>query len=168
MLLATFLPHMIKCTLNFIQACNAMYNRPRYHLHWFHDSLFLPNRRQIKDNRTKVSSAAKSERSLLHDWLRAAAELQLACSDQWPQPGPGNIKPEPEPEGGWRGQPPARAIRSQLRSHGNSQERGPRGSWHPHLMSWRMPSLHPECIVRENNTCQRVMQQTRTKNAEIF
>ena len=98
--------------------------------------------RQITDtdNRTKVSSAAKSERNLLHDWLRAAAVLQ-SCSDQWPQPSPGNIKPEPEPGGGWRGQPPARAIRSQLRSLGNSQERGHRGSWHPHPMSWRMPSL---------------------------
>ena len=30
--------------------------------------------------------------------------LQLACSDQWPQPGPGKIKPEPEPEVGWRGE----------------------------------------------------------------
>ena len=48
-----------------------------------------------------------------------------------------------------RGQPPARAIRSQLRSHGNSQERGHRGSWHPHLMSWRTVFDHPECIVRE-------------------
>lgn len=46
----------------------------------------------------------------------AAAVLQLACSDQWPQPGPGNFSNQSrsqEPEGGWRGQPPARAIRSQ-------------------------------------------------------
>ena len=51
-----------------------------------------------------------------------------------------------------RGQPPDRAIRSQLRSLGNSQERGHRGSWHPHLMSWRTVFDHPECFVRERTT----------------
>ena len=109
----------------------------------------------------------------------AAAVLQLACSDQWPQPGPGNFSNQSrsqEPEGGWRGQPPAGPLGARLRSHGsgNSQERGTGGSWHPPLSRLeelkiaRLWSSWVFCEMENTCHCHRVMQQTRTEDVEIF
>ena len=149
--------------------CNAMYNRPRYHLHWFHDSLFLPNRRQIKDNRTKQKSHLLQ--SLREACCMIGCGLLQSCS--WPA-----VTSDHSPA-------PANQSRSRRAGGEDSLQPGPSGASSGHTGTVRSGDQedhdilitcprgcpvfdHPECIVKEKNTCHRVMQQTRTKNAEIF
>ena len=150
---------------SFIQACNIITNPDTMHA-----SIFLTNRRQQRTIEQKSHLlAAKSEPHLLHDWLLAAV-LQLACSDQWPQPGPGKIKPESEPEVGGEErtasspghQEPAPVTREQS---GAGTQRIMTSS--SHVLEDSLWSSWVYC-ERENNKCHGVMQQTRTKNAEIF
>ena len=126
---------------------------------------------------TVLSCAAQSAQTCCMIGCWAGAVLQLACSDQWPQPGPATWTSQTRAGAGNRraggeGSLQPGPLGARLRSHGIQS-----GARNKRIMtsssSSRATKNCKSLIIRTvlwegKNTCDRVMQQTRTEDDKLF